>query len=158
MPVLVRARLRSMVELEGFNLPDSLYYTDRHLWIRREPDGILTVGFDDMGQKLLGKIMFVRLPREGTPVTPERAFGTVESAKWVERLKVPVTGVVKEVNLALRTRPGLVNQDPYGEGWFIKVQATGSLEQELANTIHGEAIPEWLKREIEERVKKGKKP
>ena len=146
-----------MVELEGYNLPDSLYYTDRHLWIRKEPAGILTLGFDDMGQKLLGRIMFVRLPKEGTPLTPEKAFGTAESAKWVERLKAPVTGVVKEANLALRTKPGLVNQDPYGAGWFMKVQATGNMEQELAGTIHGEAISEWLRREIEERVRKGRK-
>ncbi|MEM2904172.1 MAG: glycine cleavage system protein H [Candidatus Bathyarchaeia archaeon] len=146
-----------MVELEGYNLPDSLYYTDRHLWIRKDPDGTVRIGFDDMGQKLLGKIMFIRLPKEGSLITSEKAFGTVESAKWVERLKAPVTGVVKEVNPALRTKPGLVNQDPYGEGWFIKVQPTGNLDEELANTVHGPAIAEWLKREIEERVKKGKK-
>lgn len=146
-----------MVELEGYVLPDDLYYTDRHLWIRKEPTGIMTIGFDDMGQKLLGKIMFIRLPKDGATVTPDRAFGTVESAKWVERLKAPVTGTVKEVNQAVRTKPGIVNQDPYGEGWFMKVQVMGNTDEELARTIHGEAIANWLRTEIEERIRKGRR-
>lgn len=146
-----------MVEIEGYNLPDDLYYSDRHLWVRKESDGTLTLGFNDLAQKLIGKVMFVRLPKPETAVAVAKDFGTVESMKWVERLKSPVTGTVKEVNSQLRTTPGLVNKDPYVSGWMIKVQPSASIEDELSKLVYGPGLSDWLKKEIEEKVKKGKK-
>jgi glycine cleavage system H protein len=146
-----------MVEIEGYNLPDDLYYSDRHLWVRKESDGTLTLGFNDLAQKLIGKVMFVRLPKPETAVAIGKDFGTVESMKWVERLKSPVTGTVKEVNSQLRTTPGLVNKDPYVSGWMIKVQPSASIEDELSKLVYGPGLSDWLKKEIEEKVKKGKK-
>src|SRR5512136_1433439 len=92
-----------LVEIEGYNLPDDLHYSDRHLWVKKEPDGMVKIGFNDMDQKLIGKIMFVRLPKPEAQVALGKDFGTVESMKWVERLKSPITGVVKEINTQLRT-------------------------------------------------------
>ena len=146
-----------MVELEGYNLPDDLYYSDRHLWVKKESDGTVRIGFNDLAQKLIGKVMFVRLPKPEAQVAAGKDFGTVESMKWVERLKSPVTGTVKEVNPQLRTVPGAVNKDPYASGWMMKVQLVGSVDEELSKLIHGPSLADWLKKEIEEKVKKTKK-
>lgn len=77
--------------------------------------------------------------------------------KWVERLKSPVTGVVKEINPQLRTTPGLVNKDPYGAGWMFKVQPSGNVEEEMSKLAHEPGLLDWLKKEIDEKVKKSKK-
>jgi len=146
-----------LVELEGYNLPDDLHYSDRHLWVKKESDGTLKLGFDDMAQKLIGKVMFVRLPKLEAQVALGKDFGTVESMKWVERLKSPVTGVVKEINPQLRTTPGLVNKDPYGAGWMFKVQPSGNVEEEMSKLAHEPGLLDWLKKEIDEKVKKSKK-
>jgi glycine cleavage system H protein len=143
-----------MVEVEGYVFPEDLYHTDRHLWVRKEADGTLTIGFNDLAQKLIGKIMFIRLPKVGAPLTPGKDFGTVESMKWVERLKSPVTGIVKDVNAQLRTKPALVHQDPYGAGWLMKIQPTGDVDAELSKLAHGSALLEWAKKEVEEKAKK----
>ena len=146
-----------LVEIEGYNLPDDLHYSDRHLWVKKEADGMVRLGFDEMAQKLIGKVMFVRLPKPEAQVALGKDFGTVESMKWVERLKSPVTGVVKEVNPQLRTTPGLLNKDPYVAGWMLKIQPSANLDEEMSKLIHQPGIEEWLKKEIEEKVKKTKK-
>lgn len=100
--------------------------------------------------------MFVRLPKPETPVVVSgKDFGAVESMKWVERLKSPLTGSVKEVNAQLRN--GLVNKNPYGSGWMIKIQPAGNVDTELSKLIHGKALLDCLKKEIDEEVKKSKK-
>jgi len=146
-----------LVEMEGYSLPDDLYYSDRHLWVKKESDGTARLGFNDMAQKLIGKVMFVRLPKPETQVAVGKDFGTVESMKWVERLKSPLNGTVKEVNPQLRTTPGLVNKDPYASGWMMRVQPAGNIDEELSKLIHGAGLSDWLKKEIEEKVKKTKK-
>jgi len=146
-----------LVEIEGYNMPEDLYYSDRHLWVKKESDGTLTVGFDDMAQKLIGKVMFVRLPKPETQVALGKDFGTVESMKWVERLKSPVTGTVKEVNPQLRTMPGLVNKDSYSSGWIMKIRPTGNVDEELSKLVHGATLTDWLKKEIEEKARKAQK-
>ena len=144
-----------MVEIEGYNLPDDLYYTDRNLWVKMEADGTAKIGFNDLAQKLIGKIMFVRLPKEGTVLEQGKDFGTVESMKWVERLKAPLSGTVIEVNKDLRMKPKIIHDDPYGAGWFLRIKPSNTAE--LNNLIHGDAIRPFLQKEIEERVKKAKK-
>jgi len=144
-----------LVEIEGYKLPDELYYTDRHIWVKMEADGTAKIGFNDLAQKLIGKVMFVRLPKEGMVLEQGKDFGTVESMKWVERLKAPLSGTVKEVNKDLRMKPKLANDDPYGAGWFLSIQPSNTAE--LNNLIHGDAIGPFLQKEIEEKVKKAKK-
>ena len=144
-----------MVEFEGYRFPDELYYTDRHLWLKKEPDETLAIGFDNIASKTIGKIMFIRLPREGAQMTQGKDFGTVESVKWVERLKSPVNGTVKAVNVQLKTKPRLVSEDPYG-AWFVKVEPTGNVDEELSKLFHGPSLENWVRKEIDDKVRKTK--
>lgn len=141
------------MKYKEYDFPEDLYYTDRHLWVKKESDGTVSMGFNDLAQKLIGRIMFLRLPKKGTALEAGKEFGTVESVKWIERLKSPISGTVKEVNMALRTNPKLVNQDPYG-AWFVKVEPTEKLEEELSQLIHGDRLEEWVRKEVEEKTKK----
>lgn len=142
-----------MVEIEGYSLRDDLAYSDRLLWIKKESDGTVSVGFSDMAQKLMGKIMFVRLPKPGTEVVVDKDFGTAESMKWVERLKSPISGVIKESNTVLRTKPKMVNEDPYG-AWLIKVTPTEKIKSEMSKLAQGENLENFLKEQIKDKVKK----
>jgi glycine cleavage system H protein len=144
-----------MVEFEGYSLRDDLAYNDRLIWVKKEPDGIISIGFSDMAQKLIGKIMFIRLPKPGITVNTEKSFGTVESMKWVERLVSPVSGVIKEVNTELRMKPKLINDDPYNS-WMIKITPTEKVDSELLKLAQGDQLEDFLKRQIQEKAKKGK--
>ncbi len=150
--------MAEVVEIEGYKLPKDLYYTDRNLWLKPEPDGTIKVGFNDLAQKLIGKVAFVRLMPAGKHRNKGEFFGTVESAKWVERLIMPVSGTIAEVNGELKRNPGLVNSDPYG-AWFVKIKPDDPEEarKELEQLPHGDAVEEYLKKQIETFVKKGEK-
>lgn len=101
--------------------PPELLYTKEHEWIRVDEE-IGTIGITDHAQKELGDIVFVELPKRGDHVTAHESFGTVESVKAVSEVYSPVTGEVTSVNSRLANSPEVVNQDPHGEAWFIKVQ------------------------------------
>jgi glycine cleavage system H protein len=101
--------------------PPELLYTKEHEWIRVDEE-IGTIGITDHAQNELGDIVFVELPKRGDHVTAHESFGTVESVKAVSEVYSPVTGEVTSVNSRLANAPELVNQDPHGEAWFIKVQ------------------------------------
>jgi len=143
--------MSKMLEIRQYKFPTGLYYTDRHLWFRKETDGSIVVGLDDLGQKLAGKIVALRLPAEGTATEPGKIFGTMESAKWVERLKSSVTGVIKSVNPRLKSTPSLINEDPYGNGWLITIKPTADVGQELSKLTTGDALESWIRKEIEEK-------
>ena len=140
-----------VIEIKQYRFPTNLYYTDRHLWFRKETDGLVAVGLDDLGQKLAGKILMVRLLAEGASLEPGRIFGTIESGKWVERLKSSVTGTVKTVNSTVKSAASLVNEDPYGEGWLIKITPTADLNQELSKLATGDSLRSWAVKEVEEK-------
>lgn len=102
-------------------VPEGLYYTEEHEWLRLEGDeGV--VGITAYAQDQLGDVVFVELPQVGAEYRAKEAFGVVESVKTVSDVYMPVTGRVVAVNLALADRPELVNQDPYGEGWLVRIQ------------------------------------
>lgn len=103
------------------NIPDNLKYTKDHEWIRLEGD-IAFIGITDFAQKELGDIVYVDVNTVGETVEKESVFGTVEAVKTVSDLFMPVTGEVLEVNPKLESSPDLVNSDPYGEGWMVKVK------------------------------------
>jgi glycine cleavage system H protein len=107
------------------NVPGELKYTRSHEWVREEGDTV-TVGITDHAQEELGDVVFVELPQVGDSFGAGESFGVVESVKAVSDLYAPVGGEVVEVNEALNERPELVNEDPYGEGWMIKLKAEGS--------------------------------
>lgn len=103
------------------NFPTNVKYTKEHEWIRMEGD-IAIVGITDYAQQQLGDIVFVDIQTEGETLAAEEAFGTIEVVKTISDLFMPVAGEVLEQNEALADQPELVNQDPYGEGWLIKVK------------------------------------
>lgn len=105
------------------NLPDDLQYTKTHEWVRREGD-VATVGITEHAQDELGDVVFVDLPEQGANVAAGEAFGNVESVKAVSDLNTPVGGEVVEINSALEDSPEKVNEDPYGEGWLLKIQVS----------------------------------
>jgi len=141
-----------MVEVQGYNFPDNLRYTDDHIWVRKDDD-VLTVGFDDLASKLIGNILFVMLADEGTDLVPGMVFGTVESMKWVERLKSPISGTIKEVNRDLEVDPTIANREPYGGGWFVRVAPSPGVAEELSKLAGGPGLMDWAFKEIERRRK-----
>jgi len=104
------------------NVPDDLRYTKDHEWIRLDADGVATIGITDYAQGELGDIVFVRVDDPGTHVDAEAAFGEVEAVKTVSELFAPVAGIVEAINEALNDAPDVVNRDPYGEGWMVKLR------------------------------------
>jgi len=103
------------------NIPDNLKYTKDREWISMEGD-IATIGITDFAQSELGDIVYVEIETVGKALSAESVFGTVEAVKTVSDLFLPVSGTVLEVNPALNGNPELVNSDPYGEGWMIKMK------------------------------------
>ena len=102
------------------NFPANLHYTKEHEWISIEGN-TATIGITDFAQKELGDIVYVEIETVGKPLEAEAVFGTVEAVKTVSDLFLPLAGTVTEVNPALTANPELVNTDPYGEGWMVKV-------------------------------------
>ncbi|HZH72118.1 MAG TPA: glycine cleavage system protein GcvH [Mariniphaga sp.] len=110
-------------------IPADLKYTEDHEWVRVEGD-IAIVGITDYAQNELGDVVFVEIETEGEELDKGETFGTVEAVKTVSDLFMPVGGTVKEVNQDLADDPELVNKDPYGKGWMIKISIKDSSELE----------------------------
>ena len=109
------------------NFPTNVKYTKEHEWIRLEGD-VAYVGITDYAQEQLGDIVFVDIPTEGETLAEDEVFGTIEVVKTISDLFLPVTGEILEQNEALADQPELVNQDPYGEGWLIKIKPTADAD------------------------------
>lgn len=103
------------------NYPENLRYTKDHEWVALEGD-IATIGVTDFAQHELGDIVYVDINTKGKALAAEEVFGTVEAVKTVSDLFLPAAGTITEVNPALEAQPELVNTDPYGEGWMIKMK------------------------------------
>ncbi|HEU0109282.1 MAG TPA: glycine cleavage system protein GcvH [Flavisolibacter sp.] len=103
------------------NFPESLRYTKEHEWVRLEGD-IATVGITDFAQHELGDIVYVEIETVGQDLGSGDVFGTVEAVKTVSDLFLPVSGSITEINPKLNANPELVNNDPYGEGWMVKMK------------------------------------
>jgi glycine cleavage system H protein len=115
------------------NIPEELRYSTEHEWARRlEEDGSrVRIGITDFAQDALGDVVYVDLPAVGTKVEASEAVGELESTKSVSEMYAPVGGVVVAVNEALADNPQLLNEDPYGEGWLIEIEA-GDMSQFVA--------------------------
>jgi glycine cleavage system H protein len=124
-------------------VPKDLKYSEEHEWVHVE-SGLGVVGITDYAQKELGDIVFVELPEVGEQLTQSEVFGTVEAVKAVSELFAPVSGEVVEVNEKLEDTPQLINSDPYGDGWIIKVKLAdgGDLENLLSPAEYKELIGE----------------
>lgn len=110
-------------------LPEDLKYTREHEWLAIE-DNVATVGITDHAQEQLGEVVFVELPAAGDKVEKSEPFGVVESTKAVSDIYAPVSGEVAEVNDDLPDSPELVNEDPYGDGWMVKITIGDQAELE----------------------------
>jgi glycine cleavage system H protein len=104
------------------SFPENLHYTKDHEWIKIENEDIAVAGITDFAQKELGDIVYVEIETVGKALEADTVFGTVEAVKTVSDLYLPVAGTIIEVNPALANSPELVNSDPYGEGWMIKLK------------------------------------
>lgn len=104
-----------------------LKYTKEHEWVKLEGD-VATMGITDYAQDQLSDIVFLELPDAGTGVEQMKAIGTIEAVKAVTDVYAPVSGEVVESNEAVKESPGVINQDPYGEGWMIKIKVSNSSE------------------------------
>ncbi len=110
--------------------PEDLKYSKEHEWVRVSGN-IVTIGISDYAQDQLGEIVFVELPDEGEEFSKDDAFGVVESVKSVNDIYAPISGRIVEVNDPVVDSPEIVNEDPYGEGWLIKIEVedTGELKE-----------------------------
>lgn len=139
------------MEIQGYTLPDELYYEENHYWVKEEGD-LFVMGMDDFAQKMAGDIVFVQLPEEGKELTAGKKFAKIESGKWLGKVFAPVNGELAAVNEELETNPGLINSDCYGKGWIYKIKPSD--KGEMANLIHGkEAMEKWILAEIEKYAK-----
>lgn len=111
------------------NIPSNLRYTKEHEWIRVEGD-VAYVGITDYAQSELGEIVFVDINTEGETLAQDEVFGSVEAVKTVSDLNMPVAGEVLEINESINDQPELVNNDPYAEGWMIKISVSNPEELE----------------------------
>lgn len=109
------------------NIPSNLHYTQEHEWIRVEGD-VAYVGITDYAQSELGEIVFVDINTEGETLGQNEVFGSVEAVKTVSDLNMPVSGEVLAINETINDQPELVNNDPYGDGWMIKISVANPAE------------------------------
>ena len=135
------------MEIEGYNMPDDLYYEENHYWVRVDGD-FLVMGMDDFARQMAGDIVYVQLPFEGKALKLGKKFAKVESGKWVGKVYAPVNGEIVGSNEELETDPELINQDCYGKGWMYKIRPNDM--GEVDSLIHGsDAVEKWLLADIE---------
>jgi glycine cleavage system H protein len=123
------------------NVPQDLKYTQDHEWIRIEGD-FAFVGVTDYAQSNLGDIVFLEIETVGESLAKSDAFGNIEAVKAVEELYMPIAGEVMEINPALEASPEVVNKDPYGQGWMVKIKVTEP--SEIATLLDAEAYEKLI--------------
>ena len=124
--------------------PEELHYTQSHEWVRIDGD-VGTIGITDYAQKELGEIVYLELPEVGHVFNADEEFGTVESVKAVSELFTPLAGEIVDVNKAAISEPGIVNDDPFGDGWLIRLKLSSDAEGESLMTA--EAYETYVREE-----------
>ena len=127
---------------------DDLHYSESHEWVRVDGD-IGTIGITDHAQKQLGEIVYLELPEVGHVYNADDEFGTVESVKAVSELFIPVSGEIVEINKGAVSEPGIINDDPQGDGWLIKVKL--STDEEIAKLMNAEAYAQYVRDEEQDK-------
>lgn len=123
--------------------PDNVKYTKEHEWVRLEDDGSVTIGITDYAQQQLGDIVYVELPEVGEePVAKDAPFAVVESVKAVSDVYAPITGVITEVNDELPNSPEVINEDPYGDGWMVRMKP--GVPEEMDELLSAEEYEELI--------------
>jgi len=114
-----------MGAVRGCNIPEDLAYNiENNVWARKESDGSVTIGLTSYACSLAGEIVAYTPKKVGKEIAQDKSCATVESGKWVGPVKTPITGEVTKINDAVSAKPGLINKDPYGEGWVVKMKPT----------------------------------
>ncbi|MEO0206486.1 MAG: glycine cleavage system protein GcvH [candidate division WOR-3 bacterium] len=143
------------MEIKGYNMPEDLYYHEEDAWVKVENDGTVTIGMDDFYQKQAGDTTYVDLPFEGDTITQGETCGKIQSSKWVGKFVAPISGEIIQVNSELENDCRLINKDPYGAGWIIKVKPS-NLEAELKNLAHGaDAVQKFIEAHLAKAQKGG---
>jgi glycine cleavage system H protein len=132
-----------MVKVDGYEVPEGLYYSNDFEWIKIEGDKV-RMGVTDYAQKQLREIVYAELPEAGTDVKQNEPYGTVESVKAVSDLISAVSGTIEEVNEEVKSKPELLNEDPYVKGWLLIVKPA-NLQAELPNLMDFAKAVEWHK-------------
>ena len=134
-----------------YNIPQDLYYTRDHAWVKVEGNQI-RVGVTDFMQQLAGEITFIRLPRAGKALAEGATLSSIQSGKWAGKIQVPLAGKIVEANMALPAGPKALNSDPYGAGW-ICVMEPDDLAGGLPKLLHGPAVEQFIAEETAKHVK-----
>ena len=138
------------MQIDEYTFPEDLYFHKEHYWARIEGD-VVVIGVSDFAQKLAGTIKRVVTLEEEDEIVRDKPIGTLSSGKWTGKLYAPVSGEIVEVNEDIEDEPNLINDDPYGKGWVIKVEPS-NLEEDLASLKKpGPEFEAWMKKEIEEK-------
>jgi len=124
------------------NVPDDLLYSEEHEYVRKIDDDLIEIGITDYAQGELGDIVFVSLPKVGEEFDQGQVFGTIEAVKAVSELFSPASGEVMEVNGAIDADPAVVNTDPYGDGWMVRIRL--SAPSELDALLNSEAYSQHI--------------
>jgi glycine cleavage system H protein len=132
-----------MVKVEGYEVPEGLYYSKDFAWIKVEGDKV-RMGVTDYAQKSLREIVYAELPAAGSEVKQGEPYGTVESVKAVSDLIAGASGTVEEVNEEVKSKPETLNEEPFGKGWLLVVKPS-NLQAELGNLMDFNAAVEWHK-------------
>jgi glycine cleavage system H protein len=122
---------------DSYSVPEDLLYTREHEWTRLEGP-VARVGITEYAAKTLNDVVYLSLPSQGEKMKQLSAFGTIESIKAVSELYSPLSGTVRRVNSELQTRPELVNQSPYGDGWIVEIDASDLEQEKLALLTPGQ--------------------
>jgi glycine cleavage system H protein len=138
------------MQIGDYHFPDDLLYDKEHNWARIEGD-TATIGMSDFGQDLAGEIVYAEVPRVGRQISQGEPFMSVESGKWVGRIDAIVSGEIVEANEEIEWESTLINEDPYGEGWFAKVRLSSEPEG-----LMKPSDPEFAELIASEREKYGK--
>lgn len=139
-----------MATVRGCNIPEDRYYwVEKHTWARVESDGNVTIGITDVAQNLAKGIVNVTPKDVGRKVQKGKSAGTLESGKWVGPVTSPLAGEIIEVNETVKGKPSLINEDPYGEGWFVKIKPE-DWAGDSADLVTGEAAVAAYQKFMEE--------
>jgi len=145
-----------MATIKGYNMPDELYYHKEHTWVRLEDDGNVTVGMTAFYIELAGDTTYADLPEEGDDIEQGETTGKIQSSKWVGKLISPISGEIIEINEDLEDDFMLINNDPYGDGWIMKIEPS-NLDEELSRLYHGEEAVQAFLEEEQKAIDEGKK-
>jgi glycine cleavage system H protein len=131
-----------------FDFKSDRFYNSNHLWSKQDETRQITVGMDELGLDSLGELAYLTLPSQGTLVEMGKAMGSMEAAKMTGELIAPVSGIVIEKNDRVLQNPLLVNEEPYGNGWLVKIEPT-NWEEDSEAMVSGDKLPDWVEQEIE---------